>query len=369
MVTPLGPIYTTNITPDPELGIGMYSLGDFDRAVRQGVGHDGHRLYPAMPYPSYAKLSDEDIKALYAFFRDEVKPAHIPNKKNEIPFLLNIRWPLAFWNLIFVPHHPYEEKKAHDEQWNRGAYLIEGAGHCGACHTPRSALSMNEKGLDDSSKSFLSGALVDDWYAPSLRNDADTGLGRWSETDIFQFLKDGRNMHGVVFGSMAEVYNNSTQFMTDEDLHAMAHYLKSLPANEKTGEKKWEYQAENTSKPSAGAKLYAQKCGTCHGQDGKGRTPWIAPLAGSASSLLKEDSSAINMTLNGSPRVIANAVPDAYRMPSFRQQLTDKEIAEILSYVRSSWGNEAPAVKAEKVAKLRKETSSASPSVTVLQIK
>ncbi|QCE34814.1 c-type cytochrome [Acetobacteraceae bacterium] len=369
MVTPLGAIFSTNITPDPELGIGMYSLGDFDRAVRMGVGHDGHRLYPAMPYPSYSKLSNEDVTALYAFFRYGLKPAHVPNKKNEIPIILNIRWPLAFWNLMFVPKKPYAEVKSQDKTWNRGAYLVEGAGHCGACHTPRNSVTMSEKGLDASSKTFLAGAAVDNWYAPSLRNGINKGLGKWSEADIYHFLKEGRNAHGVVFGSMADVFNNSTQFMSDEDLYAIAHYLKFLPADPKEDKEIWTYDAQTNQDNAKGSKLYAQRCGFCHGMDGKGKSPWIAPLAGPVSSLLRENLSSIDITLNGSPRVIANSMPDAYRMPSFRRQLSNEDIADILSYIRSSWGNHSEKVTAKEVAALRKETSSASPSITVLQVK
>lgn len=211
MVTPMGAIFATNITPDRETGIGAYTLADFDRALRSGVAKDGHRLYPAMPYPSYAKLSDDDVKALYAYFMKGVPAVHQENRESTIPWPLNMRWPLAFWNVVFAPSDVYRPDTSKDAQWNRGAYLVEGAGHCGACHTPRS-LAFNEKGTDSHSAAFVSGALIDGWFAPSLRNDANTGLGRWSEDDIFRFLKTGRNEHAVVFGSMTEAFNNSTQF-------------------------------------------------------------------------------------------------------------------------------------------------------------
>ncbi len=183
MGTPMGTIYTTNITPDPETGIGNYSLEDFDRAVRSGVAKDGHHLYPAMPYPSYAKITDEDVKALYTFFMKDVPAVRQPNKPNEIPWYLSPRWPLAIWNAVFAPKTGFVARQDHDAQWNRGAYLIEGLGHCGACHTPR-GFAIEEKALDDSNASYLQGAELDAWSAPNLRGDKRTGLGGWSVDDI-----------------------------------------------------------------------------------------------------------------------------------------------------------------------------------------
>lgn len=202
MPTPMGAIYATNITPDKATGIGAYSLADFDRALRRGVARDGRRLYPAMPYPSYAKLSDEDVRALYAYFLNGVPPMRQANRASDIPWPLNLRWPLALWNGVFAPAASFRPDPAKDALWNRGAYLVQGAGHCGACHTPR-GLAMNERGTDQGSSAYLSGAVIDHWYAPSLRGDHNTGLARWSEEDIVRFLKTGRNQHGVVYGSMA----------------------------------------------------------------------------------------------------------------------------------------------------------------------
>ncbi len=225
----MGAIYSTNITPDPDTGIGNYSLEDFDRAVRSGVAKDRHRLYPAMPYPSYAKISDDDLKALYTFFMKEVPPVKQADKPNEIPLYLSARWPLALWNAIFAPKSGYAARQEHDAAWNRGAYLVQGLGHCGACHTPR-GWAFQEKALDDSSAAYLQGAELDAWFAPNLRGDVRTGLGDWSQDDIAAFLKTGHNDKGVVFGSMLDVINNSTPYLTDDDLKAMAVFLKSLPA-------------------------------------------------------------------------------------------------------------------------------------------
>lgn len=222
MSTPLGSIYVTNITPDVQSGIGSYSLADFDRSVRLGVIPEGHSLYPAMPYPSYATMTDEDIDALYGYCMNEVPAVEQANRPSDIP------WPLALSNAVFTDSGTYEPDPTRSEDWNRGAYLVQGAGHCGTCHTPR-AVTMQERGYDEDSQDFLAGSLLDGWYAPSLRQDHNTGLGRWDEDDIFTFLDQGRNRHSVVFGSMAEAYKNSLQFIDDDDLRAIAIYLKTLP--------------------------------------------------------------------------------------------------------------------------------------------
>jgi len=370
MATPLGVIHATNITPDAETGIGRYSLADFDRAVRHGVAPGGRRLYPAMPYPSYAKLSDDDVRALYGFFMKGVAPVKQANQPSSIPWPLNLRWPIAMWNGVFVDAAPYNDKPSQDAQWNRGAYLVQGPGHCGSCHTPR-GLAFNEKALDDSGKPFLAGALLDGWYAPSLRDDHNTGLGRWSEAQIVQFLKTGRNQHAVVYGSMTEAFNNSTQFMSDDDLNAIAHYLKSLPGDPQRDGPPWQYQQASAAPgpDTPGAHTYVTRCASCHGMDGKGQPEWMPPLAGATSALAKEQASAINITLNGSQRVVAAGVPDAYRMPAFREQLSDQQIAEVLTFMRSMWGNQASAVDAAAVGKLRGHTDPASSSPIILQMR
>lgn len=375
MATPMGSIFATNITPDNETGIGSYSLADFDRALRHGVARDGHRLYPAMPYPSYAKLNGEDVSALYAYFMHGVHPVRQENKPGEIPWPLNMRWPLALWNAVFVKPGAYQAKAPGDALWDRGAYIVQGLGHCGSCHTPR-GLTMSEKALDQTSSLYLAGAALDGWYAPSLRGDVNTGLGRWSEEDIFRFLRTGRGQHAVVFGSMAEVFNNSTQYMTDGDLRAVARYLKSLPGDPKRDGQPWQYDAASNSNLAldqrlkvAGAQTYMARCSSCHGQDGRGQGQWIPSLAGSASSMVKESVSSINVTLNGSGRVVADGIPDAYRMPPFRKQLSDQEIADVLTFVRTSWGNKGGAVNPDEVKRMRERTNPASSNVIILQMR
>lgn len=371
MGTPLGSIFATNITPDPEHGIGNYTLADFDNAVRRGVLPDGTRIYPAMPYPSYAKMTDEDIAKLYDYFMNHVEPVAEPVPTNNIPWPLNIRWPLELWNAAFYESGTYEPDPEQDDLWNRGAYLVQGAGHCGSCHTPR-GLAIQEKGYDESDPAFLSGGLLDGWYAPPLRNGEISGIGHWSEEDIVAYLRNGRNVHSVVFGTMMEAFNNSTTFMTDEDLEGIARYLASLPGESID----WSYDESTTERlvsgdlsDDPGAQIYLARCSYCHGRDGLGRGEYLPPLAGASSVVAPFPDSAINLTLNGAGRVVAGGVPDSYRMPPFRVPLNDREIADVITFIRSAWGNDASAVTPEQVADLRERTDPMSDRVIVLQMR
>jgi mono/diheme cytochrome c family protein len=372
MGSPLGAIYSTNITPDPETGIGGYSLEDFDRAVRQGIAKDGHRLYPAMPYPSYAKLTDADVAALYDFFMKQVPAVHQANKPDEIPSYLNIRWPLAIWNLVFTTSGSYVAKSDHSAAWNRGAYLVQGLGHCGACHTPR-GIAWQEKALDDGSADYLSGAELDAWYAPDLRGDMRTGLGTWSKDDIVAFLKNGHNRVDTAFGSMIDVVNNSTPYLSDGDIDAIADYLKSLPATSTQPAVVYDDATtaalRNGHESQPGAAVYTGTCANCHGLDAKGFTPYIPALAGNPVVLDNDPSSLINLVLNGSNPLVVKGTPDAYRMPQFRLQFSDQDIADVVTLIRNGWGNQAPAVTAEQVAKLRKSTDPTSDQVIILKMR
>jgi mono/diheme cytochrome c family protein len=372
MGTPLGAIYSTNITPDAETGIGGYSLADFDRAVRQGIAKDGHRLYPAMPYPSYAKLTDADVAALYEFFMKQVPPVHQENLKDEIPPLLSFRWPLAIWSLLFTTGGSYVDKNDHDADWNRGAYLVQGLGHCGACHTPR-GLAWQEKALDDGGSSYLAGALLDAWYAPDLRGDARTGLGGWSKNDLVDFLKNGHNRGETAFGSMIDVVNNSTPYLSDGDINAIAVYLKSLAATSSQQPVAYDDATmaalRSGHASQAGAPIYTGTCANCHGFDAKGFGPYTPALAGNPIVLDTDPSSLINLVLNGSNPLVVKGTPDPYRMPEFRLQYSDQEIADVVTFIRNGWGNQAPAVTAEAVAKLRKTTDPTSDQVIVLKMR
>lgn len=361
----LGTIYSTNITPDVATGIGGYTEADFDHALRLGIAKDGHHLYPAMPYPSYAKIADADVAALYAYFMRAVKPVNQPNRATGISWPLNMRWPLALWNWAFLDTKRYQNDSGHDVQWNRGAYLVQGLGHCGACHTPRGWL-FQEKALSQASSAYLSGARLDNWSAVDLTGDAGFGLGRWSEADLVQFFKSGHGGGATAFGSMIDAINYSTQYLSDEDNAAMAHYLKSLaPAHPDSAPRNWTYDASTADALSAsrttapGAALYQHYCEGCHRIDGKASAPYIPALAGNAAVLDRDPISLINITLNGSAPVVVGNVPDAYRMVSFRELLNDQQIAEVITFMRTSWGNAASEVSTKDVEKLREQTGPA----------
>lgn len=362
MATPMGKVFTTNITPDPETGIGNWSEEEFARALRRGVSKDGHNLYPAMPYPSYAKISDQDVAALYAYFMRGVAPIHQTNRAPAIPFPLNARWPLKMWNWVFLDTAVYQNKPGKDAEWNRGAYLVQGLGHCGSCHTPR-GIGFQEKALDETGAAYVTGAPLDNWYASDLTGDSRTGLGAWSQADIKTFLKTGANAHATAFGSMTDVINDSTQWLSDADLNAIARYLKSLPGKSAkpapiAAQSSIIETTARVARPasSRGAQAYATFCVHCHGIDGKGHAPLLAPLVGNPNVLISDPGSLINITLNGTGDLVLAGVPAPYRMPGYRAELNDQQIAELLSFVRGGWGNDAGNVSAAEVRKVRRET-------------
>ena len=374
MATPIGNLYSTNITPHIETGIGNYSLEDFSRSIRLGIRKDGERLYPAMPYPSYAKISPTDIEDLYNYFMFGVEPINEPNKSSEIPWFLSPRWPLMIWNTFFFNDEFYKDDINFNDEWNRGAYLIQGMGHCGACHTPR-GIAWNEKGFNQESKYYLAGAFLDHWYASDLTQSNRSGLGRWSKNDIVKYLKDGRNKHSTAFGTMDEVIINSTQYANSSDLNSMATYILSLqPAYKQNS-----YQYDNTSAErlnnfkldkTNGEKIYLKFCADCHLESGKGYPPYIPPLAGNPTSMDLDPSSLINITLNGSSRIsISNKNIESYRMPGYRTILNDSDIADVVTYMRKAWGNNASSVSINNVISIKDYTSTAQDLMPVLRMK
>ncbi|WP_156116531.1 cytochrome c [Massilia sp. 9096] len=359
LATPIGTVYSSNITPDKAHGIGDYTLADFDQALRHGVRKDGVSLYPAMPYPSYAKLQPADVQALYAYFMHGVAAQPTPNRAVGIPWPLSMRWPLRVWRAKFAPAvAPSAPQPAAADQVARGRYLVEGLGHCGACHTPR-GVTLQEKSLTDSSSDFLAGAIVDGYLANNLRGDVRDGLGAWSEQDIVQFLKSGRNGHSAAFGGMADVVANSTQHLSDADLHAIASYLKTLkpvqagqtaPAYSNAT-----YQALRTgADKSEGALDFLNNCAACHRTSGKGYKETFPTLALSPTVNANDPSSLISIVLQGGAMPGTTTAPTEFAMPAFGARLSDAEVASVLTFVRGSWGNHAPAVTASMVAKIRK---------------
>lgn len=225
--SPFGTIETSNITPDPRYGIGRYSYADFERAVRHGVAPGGKALYPVMPYPEFSKMSDDDLRALYAYLMHRVPPVAEPNRPADVAFPFNQRWTLYGWQFMFMPRGGFKSSAADDAQWTRGAYLVQSLGHCGACHTPR-GWGDQARGYDESAPRFLTGGGNDQGFAPNLTGDAGSGLGRLSEADIARLLKTAHARDTGAYGSVAEPIEDSTRYYSDADRLAIAHYLKSL---------------------------------------------------------------------------------------------------------------------------------------------
>jgi len=360
--SPLGAIYSTNITPDKDAGIGKFTLDDFDRAVRHGIDDEGVTLYPAMPYPSYALMSDEDVAALYDYFMHGVAPASSSAHANGIPWPLSIRWPLAIWRKIFAPSPdapPFNASHYTDPLVARGAYLVEGPGHCGTCHTPR-AVTLQEKALDDSSSVFLSGGQrIGAWAAVNLRGNSADGLGDWSKDDIVATLRTARNSQQAVIGApMNDVIVHSTQYLNDADLQAIAAYLKTLSPAPGDRSK----FAPNPATAAAlaagheanrGAELYVDNCAACHRTDGAGSPKVLPKMAGNSTVLSDDPNSLISVVLAGSSLPGTAAAPSPLGMPGFAWRLTNDEVAQLLTFIRNSWGNQASSVSAAEVGRVR----------------
>ncbi len=350
MDTPIGAIYSTNITPDAQTGIGQYSYQDFARALREGKARNGHYLYPAMPYTAFSKFDDQQLHDLYAYFTQEVPAVRQANRKSDIPWPLNIRWPLWVWNMMFHDDERYLNDPLKSAEWNRGAWLVMAPGHCGSCHTPR-GIAMQEKGLDHNDSAYLSGGTINGWHAPDLRGNNVRGLGSWTQQDIINFLKTGQNDRTMAFGSMADVVQQSTQHLKPADLSAIAVFLKSLPPGKFSSSPASEDYAEAQY---PGAALYQDNCAACHRSDGRGYTHTFPALASNPALLGDDPSSLVSMILHGGRAAVTERALTGMRMPGFGWRLTDQQVAELSNYVRNSWGNQASDVTAEQVKKLRK---------------
>jgi thiosulfate dehydrogenase len=348
--TPFGTVWSTNITPDPKTGIGNWSFGAFDRAMRKGVAADGHNLYPAMPYPSYAKITSEDMIALWAYLTKGLKPVAQLNHAAEMRFPFNMRIGLAFWNVAFLASTPFKPDPTKDETWNRGAYLVQGLGHCGACHTPR-GIAFQEKAMSDAGpngRDYLAGAKVENWNALDLR-------GLWTVRDTVEMLKTGQNRFATASGGMTEVILHSTQHLTDQDLTAIATYLKALPSDRPATEPKIAAtEVPSSTYTTPGGLGYTQFCADCHRPDGGGVTRIFPPLAGNPTVAAKDPATLVHIALTGWTSTATTAHPRTWTMPSFAR-LRDREIADILSFVRGNWGDGASAVTEAEVAKARAE--------------
>jgi mono/diheme cytochrome c family protein len=354
--TPVGRIYSTNITPDREHGIGSYTFEQFVLAMRQGVRKDGARLYPAMPFTSYAKVSDADLLDLYAYFSTQVPASAQPNHASDAVWPLSIRWPLAYWSRAFHDDSRYVADTSKSVEWNRGAYLVQGLAHCGSCHTPR-GVGMEEKDLSGKSDLYLSGSSLDRTAPINLRSAAGGGLVSWSKEDIVASLKTGRNPHSAVSGPMGEVVEHSTQYLSDADLGAIAVYLKSLGASAEPAS----FHADDSTLKTIlagqatgrGASIYIDSCAACHRQNGQGATRVFPSLVDNPMVTQANPDSLLAVILGGARLPSTASAPSPLAMPPFGWRYGDEDVAQLATFVRSSWGNKGAAVTADQVAKVR----------------
>lgn len=359
--TPMGTLYSPNITPDKETGIGRWSDEEFLRALHEGKGKNGENLYPAFPYTSYTLLQDDDVKAIKAYLFS-LPAVHQPNRENDMPFPFNQRWGLWFWNLVNFDGQRFEPDSSKDAQWNQGAYFVEALGHCGECHTPRN-ITM---GMKDS-KAYA-GTEIDGWTAFNITSDPHAGIGGWSQEQMVQYLRSGHvDGKAQAAGPMAEVIENSTRHLTDSDLNAMAVYLRSLkplnPDDETQSRSDWGQPATSVNtlrgmpftadNNTDGARLYLGNCASCHGFTGGGVQDGYYP------SLMKNSvvgASAPNNLINVILHGVSRKTNDGeVFMPGFAHSLTDEQVVSLSNYLLQQFGQPALNIKADDVKKLRGE--------------
>jgi mono/diheme cytochrome c family protein len=343
--TPFGLLIGPNITPDPQTGIGAWTDDEFVNALTKGTGRDGARLYPAMPYTYYTKLTREDALAIRAYL-NTIPPVYKPVEPNQLPFPFDIRMSMLAWDRLFFTPGTFRPDPNKSAEWNRGAYLAEGLAHCGMCHTPKNAL-----GGDDGANA-LRGYALQGWFAPDITNDLRRGVGSWSVEEIAAYLKTGHNSTSAATGLMAEMVNLSTSHLTDADLKAIAVYLKDQPANGEANTQSGVKADEKILK--MGAAIYADECSGCHGADGKGAAGLFPSLNGTPVVQQADATSLLHVVLRGARSAATAGAPTAAAMPQFAWLLTDDQIAAVVSYIRNAWGNSAPPVSAAEVAKARR---------------
>ncbi len=349
MPTPFGTLYSPNITPDPETGIGAYTTQSFYAMMHTGRSPDGGLLYPAMPFGSYTKVSRADSDAIFAYMKS-VPPVRAANKPHDLRFPYNNRSLILGWRTLYFQEGEYQPDSTKSEAWNRGAYLVQGLGHCAMCHS-----AINALGGSSESQAFEGGLIpMQNWYAPSLTSNKEAGLGNWSVDEIGALLRTGVSQRGAVYGPMAEVVYDSLQYMTDGDTQAMSIYLKSLGEGTPPSPLVSNLPvAESSLLMRLGQSVYVGQCASCHGAGGLGMPPHYPPLAGNPSISMESAVNPIRMVLNGGypPGTVGNPMP--HGMPPFAQSLSDDEIAAVVTYVRLAWGNRGSAVSASQANELR----------------
>ncbi len=373
--SPFGKIYATNITPDPETGIGGITLDQFRAALVDGIGKRGENLYPAMPYDNYRTLSEADVVALYHYFTQVLAPVHNPVPATDLAFPFDQRWGIRVWKWAGVPKAGFTPR-FNDPVLDRGAYIVEGPAHCGACHSPRNAVFAQD-GFTSEDSNFLTGGEIGGWTAPDLRTEASAIAG-WSDDDLNLFLASGRNAHAGVGGEMTLVIEHSLQYLTDDDRGAVVAYLRAIApktvtpppspapgapaavpvarayvlADEPATPTQRLLASADPSMP-LGARLFLDNCAACHFVDGKGADGVFPALDGNATVTAPNDTGLVSAILNGAALPSTGVRPAAIGMPGFADRLSDKEVADIATFVRGAWHNDAGPVTAEDVQELR----------------
>jgi mono/diheme cytochrome c family protein len=367
--SPLGTIYSTNITPSADFGIGHYTEEQFSRALRRGIRRDGANLYPAMPYTSYAKFTEDDARALYAYLMEAVKPVDEPAPPTELPFPMNIRLSMIGWNLLFLNSAAFAPDPAQSAEWNRGAYLAEGAAHCSTCHTPRGFL------MQEQASRALSGSPVGPWYAPNITSDPTSGIGSWTKEDLVIFLRSGHlSRKAQAAGSMGEAVNDSFQYLAEADVNAIATYVKSIPAIHNPGDDVSRFVAgkpssalavlrghdgvrSDTDADPTGAQLFDGNCASCHAAEGQGSKDGYYPsLFLNSATGAKNPTNLIAAVLYGVNRTISGRqafMPGFGGHPTDANPLSDRAIAALGNYVLAHYGSAGTTITEAEVAEVR----------------
>ena len=341
--TPYGGIYSPNLTPDRDTGIGAWSDDDFYRALRFGEARDGSRYYPAFPYPNFTKLTRQDILAIRAYLAT-LTPVSSTAPAPELRWPLNYRGMMRVWNWLYFKPGILMPDQQRSAEWNRGRYLVEGVAHCGACHTPKNIFGANKRGR------AFGGARVGGMFAPRLDGAERSGLKSWSVDDIAEYLQSGRNGRSHAGELMSEVVVNSTSKMSDADIRAIAMYLKDLPA----GAAEPQVTPPQPLQMAQGKKLYDGACIACHEENGSGAPRIYPPLPGNANLQSADALSTLRIILDGAQTVTTPRAPNKGSMPGYAAKMTDQELADVTNYIRNAWGNAAPLVTADQVARARR---------------
>jgi mono/diheme cytochrome c family protein len=332
--TPFGTLYSPNITPDKTTGIGTWSAAQFYDMLHTGRGKDGTLLYPAMPFPAYTEITRKDSNEIFEYLQS-LRPILQVNRENELRFPYNNRSLLYGWRLLYFKEGAFVPTPGRSAQFNRGAYLVQGLGHCASCHS-----TINALGGSSDDAAFAGGLIpLQNWYAPSLTSGQETGLGSWSIAQIASLLKSGTSDRGAVFGPMAEVTHDSLQYLSDDDATSMAVYLKSLLESKPAAAGSSDPASTPTAVLALGKTTYANRCAMCHQPDGTGMPPAYPPLANNPSILMDVAVNPLRMVLNGGYPPETTDNPRPYGMPPFAQVLSDAEVAAVVTYIRLAWGN------------------------------